>query len=166
MAAPVKRGRGQPSKLTPERRQKFTDSLKVGNTVECAAAYAGIGYTTVHRWMNKGEAQTRGEYRDFWNTVNEARAEAETGAVANIRKAMPKQWGAAAWYLEHSNPLKWGPRIKVTIESELNAILDRLSKALPAELYEQVLVAISAGDGAGTVAGSAAEPEGEAPAAP
>lgn len=162
---PVKRGRGQPSKLTPERKAKFVNALKVGNSVECSARFAGLGESTVHRWLARGEHETTGQYREFWEETAEARATAETAAVSYIRSAMPKHWGAAAWYLEHSNPLKWGPRIKVTIENELNATLDRLEKSLPPDLYERVLVAIAARDGSGAIAGSSAESEGEASSA-
>jgi hypothetical protein len=42
--------------------------------------------------------------------VARARADARVGAIATIRRAMPEDWKAAAFYLERTDPANWGRR--------------------------------------------------------
>lgn len=103
-------GMGRPSKLTPELHAEIVNLIRLGNFREAAAAAAGIGTTTFHRWMAKGREARSGIYREFWAAVNTAEAQAEATAIGRIRQAAqdPKHWTAAAWYLERKFPERWG----------------------------------------------------------
>ena len=46
--------------------------------------------------------------RQFSQAVTRARADARVGAIATIRRAMPDDWKAAAFYLERTDPQSWG----------------------------------------------------------
>ena len=107
----------------------------------------GIHPTTLHRWLRAGRNQKRGRYRKFCTAVERAQAEAESRDVALIAKAATEDWKAAAWRLERKAPRRYGPRVQVAVQQELDGVLGRLEKALTPEVYDQVLQIIAADEG-------------------
>ena len=92
---------GRSPKLVPERMAKLVDYIKWGVTDKVACIAVGIEPTTLYRWLQEGSQSTSGIKRELNDAVTRARAEAEAAAMGVIRKAMPTDWKAAAWYLEH-----------------------------------------------------------------
>jgi transposase len=107
---------GRRSKLTAEVQEKIVRVIRAGNYAYIAAEYAGIGQSTFYRWLEQGEAQTTGPYRDFREAVKAAEREAEIRAVATVQQHMGKSWQAAMTYLERKFPQRWGRRLDVTTE--------------------------------------------------
>lgn len=99
---------GRHSKLTPEVQEKIVGVLRSGNYAQVAAQCAGIGETTFYRWLQQGEEEESGIYRDFREAVKNAEAEAEADSVAIIETAGRKEWQARAWLLERKHPYRWG----------------------------------------------------------
>ena len=109
---------GRPSKLEDSRVEELVKWLKLGYYIEDACTMAGIGKTTYYRWLEKAEEGLE-EYRDFRDSVQKARAEAEGAHIMNIRKAADNGgWQASAWYLERSHPSKWGKKNPDLISEE------------------------------------------------
>ena len=109
---------GSPSKLEDSRVEELVKWLKLGYYIEDACTMAGIGKTTYYRWLEKAEEGLE-EYRDFRDSVQKARAEAEGAHIMNIRKAADNGvWQASAWYLERSHPSKWGKKNPDLISEE------------------------------------------------
>ena len=109
---------GRPSKLEDSRVEELVKWLKLGYYIEDACTLAGIGKTTYYRWLEKAEEGLE-EYRDFRDSVQKARAEAEGAHIMNIRKAADNGvWQASAWYLERSHPSKWGKKNPDLISEE------------------------------------------------
>lgn len=108
MAGTVQRGR--PSKLDADRQKRVCDALKDGNTRDVAARHAGIKVQTFFNWLARGRAAKEGLFRDFFDAVKKAEQEAEMASVKVIRKAAPKNWCAAAWWLERRRNRKWGKK--------------------------------------------------------
>lgn len=133
---------GRPTKFNPDRAAKILKALRGAAALDTAAAYAGVHRDTLHEWLRLGDAEELGQHRDFSDAVHEALAYAEVNASASVAKAMQKQWQAAAWYLERRNPREWGPRIKVTLEQELDAAIERLEAVLPPEQFEAAVRAL------------------------
>ena len=129
--------------------QRITDLIRAGNYLEVAATAAGIHPTTLHRWLRQGRAQVRGRYRKFVNAVEKAQAEGESRDVALIAKAAATDWKAAAWRLERRAPRRYGLRVQVSIQEELEAMLERLQNGLGPDAYHDVLQLLSADDPAG-----------------
>jgi transposase len=135
---------GRPTKLTPETQEKIVRAVRAGNYLETAAAHAGVRKQTLHDWLHRGANARTGIYREFSDAIQKALADAETSEVALITKAASDgAWQAAAWKLERRNPKRWGARVRVSVEEELNAALDKLAERLPAGTYEQVLAALA-----------------------
>jgi hypothetical protein len=136
---------GRP-KLEPMVTQRIVDLIRAGNFLEVAATAAGIHRSTLHRWLRHGRSQARGRYRKFLNAVEKAQAESESRDVALIAKAASTDWRAAAWRLERKIPRRYGLRVQVSVQQELEAILDRLQAGLLPEAYEKVLELMAADD--------------------
>ncbi len=86
-----KRGRGQPTKLTPAVADKVVEGLKVGLSPELASERAGITRRTYARWKAKGErddeADVDSDERDFCHRIAGARAEFAYDACDWLKKA-------------------------------------------------------------------------------
>ncbi len=124
---------GRHTKLTPERQQKICELLKAGNTARTAALANGICEATLINWMNKGRKQKSGKYFEFFEAIKKAKAEAEARNVLIIQKAAEKNWQAAAWWLERTNPDKWGRRLEQKIEHSGKVHIDVFKKYLSSQ---------------------------------
>jgi hypothetical protein len=93
--------------------------------------------------MRYGRDEVRGCYRKFLAAVEKAQAESESRDVALIAKAATEDWKAAAWRLERKAPRRYGPRVQLAVQQELDAVLGRLEKGLAADVYERVLQLIA-----------------------
>jgi len=102
---------GRRTKLTPELQKTLCMVLGAGNYIETACAHVGLGLSTFYRWMERGEKANTGIYKEFWEAVQKARASAIVRNVALIQQAAQENWQAAAWWLERSQPDKWGRRV-------------------------------------------------------
>ena len=100
----------RPSKLTPEITKRLVKAIEEGNYYEAAAAYAGINYATLRRWLKRGEAAKSGKYREFCEAIKKAEAIAEARVVALWQSEIPGNWKAAATFLERRYPDRWGRR--------------------------------------------------------
>lgn len=132
MTTPKQRGAKPPS-INDPKIQDLLKALRYGNYMDAACAAAGIGVTTVYRWINEGqeEAQRIEQnkqpnlaktcYLEIMEGIEKARGEAEARNVAVIQKAAQDgTWQASAWWLERSRPQKWGrfTRTEVTGPNE------------------------------------------------
>ena len=119
---------GRTPLLNATTQDRIVSAVRAGAYLDDAATLVGISRQTLLLWMRNGrDAQDRldiGEtitdrdrlYLDFLNAVESARAEAQLRNVAIIQKAANEgTWQAAAWYLERTNPRKWGRHETVEI---------------------------------------------------
>jgi hypothetical protein len=134
------------TKLDDAVAQKIGDLIRAGNYLDTASGAAGVHKSTLHRWLRIGREQTRGRYRKFVDAIEKAQAEAEARDVALIAKATSTDWRAAAWRLERRSPKKFGQRVAVCVEEQLEGALDRLQAGLDAETFQKVLNIISSDD--------------------
>ncbi len=133
---------GRPDKLTPDRQQKLIEAIVAGNYYETACAVAGVDYSTFRRWMQRGGDEPQGKYREFFEALTRAEAEAEMQAVAIWQRAMPDDWRAAQMFLERRHPDRWGKQSKLDVKQEVSgqmevqhggdqAFLDRIATEHP-----------------------------------
>src|SRR4051794_33521992 len=99
----------RPTKLTREVLDRIVQAIRAGNHREIAARSAGIGESTLYRWLARGRELERGLHRELVDAVAAAEADAEVHAVAVSRKAIVNGNPAAACrYLERRHPERWG----------------------------------------------------------
>lgn len=96
----VVRPMGRPTALTDRVEETILSHLMSGMSIDTACALAGIGTTTFHRWMQRGDdarqtldsqgvlSPEEDRFRDFREAVLDARAQAEARAVGIVMKAM------------------------------------------------------------------------------
>jgi transposase len=104
-------GVGRPDKLSPELRARLVEAVRAGCTWECAADYASISRSTLHRWLARaGELNADPRFNELRAELRKAEAEAELYAAAVVKRAMDGDWRAAIAYLERRHPERWGRR--------------------------------------------------------
>lgn len=119
---PKKQGR-KVTDPTSDRVAVLVNALKSGAYLETACTYAGIGESTVYRWLERGRTENerleKGEeanpdeasYLELWEAIEKARSEATLRNVTLIQTAAQNgTWTAAAWWLERTSPKLYGRR--------------------------------------------------------
>jgi ribosomal protein L22 len=97
-------------RLNKKTTDKIVDAIKKGAYQDAAARNAGVNPSTFYRWMDKGSKEDGAEeYKEFYEAIENAKANAEVDAVMIInRAAVDGSWQAAAWWLERTRPKKFG----------------------------------------------------------
>lgn len=108
--------------------ERLVDALKAGNFIDHACDYAGIGRSTIYRWLDRGQNEydrieaggepdpIEAQYLELWDTIKKARAGAFVRNVALIQQAANNgTWQAAAWWLERTAPAQYGRRLSAEI---------------------------------------------------
>ena len=127
---PRKRGRKVVG-IDDPRVKQLLSALQAGNFVEDACDFAGIGKSTVYKWLDRGLQETENieagakpnkherVYVELWDAIKSARAEAKVRNVAIIQNAAKNgTWQAAAWWLERTAPQQYGRRLSAEISGE------------------------------------------------
>ena len=100
---------GRPAKFSAEAAAAVVEAVRKGCPRGTAANAAGLGRSTLMRWMARGKAERRGQFRDFWDDIKRAEAEAIAERIERIRDAADSgKWQAAAWWLERMHPDVFG----------------------------------------------------------
>jgi hypothetical protein len=109
------------TKLTERTKDDIVKALKAGNSRRDSALYAGISEQTFYSWMSRGRD---GEplYAEFLEAVEKAEAQSVVRNVAIIQRAAEETWQAAAWWLERKRPDDWGPRQRMDIGADQDAL--------------------------------------------
>lgn len=146
---------GRPSKLTPLVKERLLNALKRGAHIETACSAAGVDYTTVREWMQRGQgthprrSQAK-EFIEFAEEMTRAIADSEMALLTIIRQAGHTDARHAAWIMERRFPERWAntQRIQVQVEKEVEAELEQMFDSLESRLdpvtYEKVVNAIAA----------------------
>jgi transposase len=101
---------GRPTKLDDLTAKRICDAIATGNTRRCAATAAGVTYTTIKHWLQRGRAGEE-PFAAFLARLEKADAEAEAKAVKVIvDAAQAGTWQAAAWWLERRRSDRWARR--------------------------------------------------------
>lgn len=112
---PTKRGRGRPTKFTPEHIEPLLRAIRLGATYEHACMAAGISYDIFNEWKNgRGYSKetTAEQKADFLDRLKKAEGQMVTDQLATIQQAAQSgNWQAAAWKLERRHPKIYGRQV-------------------------------------------------------
>lgn len=102
-----------------KRLDALLELVRQGCTHRVAAVRAGISEATFYRWRDKGQKAKSGQWRDFYEQLQEAEAIAEAALTLQMRKHASTEWRANAWMLERRFKKTWGERkvVDATISS-------------------------------------------------
>jgi len=93
---------GRPEKYTPAVHDKIVLAVRAGNYLKVAAAAAGIGESTLLRWMSSPR------YRKLQAAVRQAQAEYEVRTIGQIASRPDIYPTAALKVLSRRYPSRWG----------------------------------------------------------
>ena len=101
-------GPGQPTKYTPELRQRILEEVRTGMPLKHAVACAGITYQTLYNWEKEDpffaqeiEIARLASVKERWEKIKQA-AEDRVDKNGNVAKL--GDWHSLAWQLERSFP--------------------------------------------------------------
>lgn len=121
------KGPGQPSKFTPEIKEKLLTAIRKGAPYELACNYARIDVKTLWNWKQRAEVDNEPEFVQFFQDLKEAEGLTSLVWLEKIDKAMNDgAWQAAAWKLERRHHKHFSAQAALL---EMNERLDRLEKA-------------------------------------
>lgn len=113
---------GRPSSLTEETVDDIVRMLERGAYLTHAAAAVGVDRRTLYRWLEQGGkdlAEGRNtEEATFHSRVAQARAKGRVAMCQVIDDAAKRDWRAAAWMLERTDPELFGEKIEMTRRPE------------------------------------------------
>jgi transposase len=108
---------GRPSKLTPEVQAKVCAAIRKGVHLETAAAAAGIGRATIYRWIEQGEAEESGPYREFRDSVRKAEADLELATIEAWQDEGAGSWQSRAEFAARRFRERWGKQDAVKVDA-------------------------------------------------
>jgi DNA invertase Pin-like site-specific DNA recombinase len=76
---------GRKTKCTDEIIQAIAQRIRDGMYPRLACAAEGMHRATYYRWIERGEVEEEGLFREFRNTIKKAEALAEADVIACIR---------------------------------------------------------------------------------
>ncbi len=124
---PTGNPRGQPTKFTPEVKEKILTAIRKGAPYELACNYARIDYTTLLNWKKKAEIECVQDYIEFFKDLKEAEGHTSLVWLDVIDKAMKDgQWTAAAWKLERRHNKYFSSQAGLI---EMNERLEKLERS-------------------------------------
>lgn len=127
------------TKLTPQVIADAEKYLKAGNYAITVISLLSISEKSWYRWLERGEREKAGIYRDFYEAVKRGESVAEGGAVSEILRAGKEgNWQAFAWFLERKFPKRWGRKTVVVMDDEtVNDPINELLKAIQGKVKEK-----------------------------
>lgn len=87
---------GRPTKLTRDRQERIASMLEEGHSINATCRANGISAKTYHQWVQRGEEQEEGIFREFRNRVTRARAEGERRYIEKAQDAAIQSKNAQA----------------------------------------------------------------------
>lgn len=144
---------GRGDKTAQIKKKRFLKEYRQTGNVSTAMKSAKIARTTFYDWIKEPEFAEEVKAAEVEATENleaEATRRAMTGvvepvfyqgkAVGGIRRYSDT---LLIFLLKARNPKKYRENVSISIEREMEEVLDRLKNSLPKEVYAQVLKSIA-----------------------
>ncbi len=120
---------GRPRLLDETKRREISALVSAGYGIAGAARYLGCSARTIRRESKRNE--------EFREQLQKAELAAELEPLRAIRSAAGKNWRAAAWLLERSDPDKYARRsAKSYTEADMAYLAEQMALALAEEVKD------------------------------
>src|SRR4051812_3103225 len=119
----------QGRQVTSEQVERMLDGLRLGMTRRAATGAAGFSKSALYRMLEHDDGTLGTE-------IEKAEAEAEATYSALVAKASgdPKNWTAAAWWLERRHPNEYGRRDRVEVTVNTRELAQKIAGDLDADV--------------------------------
>lgn len=132
---------GRPNKLNLQRQEQIAQDVEQGKSLSLAARKAGISPSTVIRWIQVGEDQEAGEYREFFERLTRALGHGQDMWESMLLEAAKDDPATIMAVLKTQYPDEWGDAKRgdqaggstVTLYNEAPEDMDALVEALTDE---------------------------------
>lgn len=121
-----KRKTGRPYAITKEKEEMLINMMADGMTQARACLYVGICEQTIIRHKER--------FSEFSERLERARLETTRLAHKSIRVGMLKDWKAGAWWLERTEPERFGLKKEIEIKNQPILIDDIMGKIEDSDL--------------------------------
>jgi hypothetical protein len=122
---------GRPRVLDDVKRREICALITAGYDLAGVAQYVGCSRRTIQREILRNE--------EFSERIRRASLACELEPLNSIRQMARTNWRAAAWYLERTNPNRYGKRNPVLLTPEdVREFLDALSGIVLEEVRSKV----------------------------
>ena len=122
---------GQPTKFTPETREKMLYAISKGAPYRLACDYARVHYYTFTLWRDKAEIDKIPEYIEFFEDLKQAQGATAIHWLEKIDEAMEEgTWQTAAWKLERRQGRYFAPQAAII---DTNERIDKLEDGAQSE---------------------------------
>ena len=102
-----KRKKANAYAIKPSQFKKIANLIRAGNYVKPSVLACGVNYNTFLDYMRKGKKRIR-PYDSYYDLIESAKAEFETGAVSKISESGENgNVGAYMWMLPRMYPKRW-----------------------------------------------------------
>lgn len=108
---------------------KICNLIRSGNYVKTSVNAVGVNYNTFIQYMNRGK-KGHEKYAPWYEQVEQAKAEFESGAVSKIAESgSDGNIGAYMWMLPRMYPQRWGKvnRQEVKVDNSQQITIKRYS---------------------------------------
>ena len=111
-----KRRKAKPRAIKPSEIKKICNLIRCGNYVKTSVKAVGVNYSTFISYMTKGKKGIR-PYDEYYEEVEQAKAEFEAGAVSKISESGENgNIGAYMWMLPRMYPKRWQTTQRIEAE--------------------------------------------------
>lgn len=124
-----KRKKAKPYAIKPSEIEKICNLIRCGNYVKTSVKACGVNYNTFLSYMKKGKKGIS-PYDEYYEKVEQSKAEFETGAVSTISESgKAGNVGAYMWMLPRMYPKRWQTtqRIEAEVDNTQKIELVRFS---------------------------------------
>lgn len=136
--------------------EKLLGIIELGSPLEDAAAFCDVDKATVYRWQMLGREAARGQYREFYEGIEKAKAKRRINYRTTLITHGKRQWKAAAWLAERTDPAEFQLSVRVHVTNEIEKLYRKVKAHRP-DIYEGLLEAASTPDGGEETFSGAAE---------
>ena len=126
---------------TPEVTAVIVAAISEGMYLEQAALLAGVPGRTFRYWREQGNAGVE-RYQAFFEALQLAEAKAEQAVIRAVWEGK-QGWQSKAWIAERRWPRRWAGRVKAAVTEELDASVEKLTKALDPATMRRVMDALA-----------------------
>lgn len=145
---------GATTKCTKQVVEQISNAMKLGASVEQAAAYVGVSRQTIYNWLHSSSTHYTALQREVENAKGARAVGWLTALQLKATSGDRDGWKAAAWLLERTLPDQFGPKGQVALSrgadahpnmAELEAAAARgVSMADGAVLWQRQLTVLEA----------------------
>lgn len=116
---PLGKGSGREGKLNPQLIKEIVSYIREGVKLRAAGHLAGVSYTTMSNWLDRGQLEIPSVYHDLYVSVRHAEAALQERLVKKWVDKLedePDGYKGLSQFLERRFPQEWGKALEINAQ--------------------------------------------------